>query len=180
MGTPAVATEQGPDTAIRAEILELVRRIGKARDLDAVDRLRVLARDHPQLVACTIKVDLPRRTREFFVEQLLDRKDMDGERDALIARMELMIKNLAGDDPSEEVRLLAEAAAYEWASHWVLCMTMSTKEALRVEHPGLTKRRTASAKRFTAGLKALAQVKRLQRPILVAAAIHVNGKARDR
>jgi hypothetical protein len=167
------------DNAIRAEMKALVKAIGAKRDVAAVDRLRALARDHPQAAAVAIYCNLPRHARDFLASSVMDRPQDERERHALVARMEMMAADLAGDSPSPAVRACAEAAAYEWVSHWLLMLSLSTRDAFRVEHPRTTMRRTASLKRLMYALKTVEQIKALERPVLVAAQVNI-GSAHGR
>jgi hypothetical protein len=165
------------DEAIRAEMRELVARVGEHRDLAAVDRLAALAKEHPQTAREVIRCDLPRFCRENFASNLFtDEQDHAPSRNGFIARMEMKVKELCGEDPSEEVRCCAEVAAYEWGYHWMLVAVGGSKSIFQDEHPKLTRRCNAASRRLRSSLKDLAQIKALQRPrppVVVATQVNI-------
>jgi hypothetical protein len=171
---PAVPRD---DAEVKAEMKALVRRIARDRDDGAIAKLRALAEDYPQAAAAAIYCDLPRHARRILATELFNRPEDEPERDALIARMAMTAEELAGPSPTPEVRLLAELAGYEWARGWLLTLVVSTREGFRTEHPILTRRRGAAAKDLAYLVKTLARIKQLQRPVVVAAAIHLSGQA---
>jgi hypothetical protein len=176
----ALPAPKHEDAAVRAEMKALVKAIARDGDAAAVERLCSLAQRHPLLAQRVIGCNLQRHTREFLAAMLFDREEDRAERDALLARLEVRACELAGPGASVEVKACAAAAAYEEAVYSLVAMTASRREEFSQEHPRVTLRRGASLRRYLYSLRTLVEVKRLQRPAIVAAAIHVGGTGNGR
>ena len=185
MGVMQTRTQAPPaprdDAAVRAEMKALIRQIADGPDDAAVERLSRLVEEHPRGAAAVIACDLPRHARESLATLLFDGEGEENAtvRQALIARWELRIRELAGPSPSPEVLACAAAAAYEEAGYHLLGMaSTANQDSFRTEHPRLTLRRTAALRRFLYSMRTLAQIKALQRPVVVAAQVNIhNGQA---
>jgi hypothetical protein len=166
------------DAAVRAEMRSLIRRVAAGPDDAAVERLALLAGEHLRVADRAIGCDLERLARESLAAMLFDREEDWAERDAMVARLALRARELAGPGASPEVQACATTTAYEEAGYHLLAATSTaTREAFRTEHPRLTLRRSAALRRYLYSLRTLVEVKRLQRPVVAAARVVVNGQA---
>jgi hypothetical protein len=166
--------EPADEQSIRAEMRRLVKAIGQDRDESAVERLRILAKEHPRFAAAVVRCDLPRRARELFAKNLFEGREEDrAETDGLIAQMALRVRDLAGPSPSPALRLAAEAAGIEWAHFWLIMLFATARDNLCNEHPRFTQRRTAALKRFMYSLRTVEQIRALERPVVMATQINV-------
>jgi hypothetical protein len=160
--------------AVKAEMQALVRRVAD-RDDAAVVPLSELAAAYPTVAVGAIRSELPRHARRLFARALLDLEGRDSRdaQEGLIARMALIEHELTAGSPSPGLRLAAQAAAYEWGLFWSLAVLTCSRDRILDEHPRLTMRRTAAAKRFAYMLKTVEQIRALSRPTLVATQINV-------
>src|SRR5262249_43883926 len=97
--------------------------------------------------------------RESLAERIAGADDPDLAA-SLLARLELVAAELSGENPSPARRLVAQAAAFNWAEVWALNIGAAAR--VEDEHPGMVRRRTAAHKRFLASLRPLVAVARLE------------------
>jgi hypothetical protein len=169
----ALPAPQRGDTAVRAEMRDLIGRVAAGPDAAALERLALLVRQYPRAAGRAIGCDLMRLARESLAAIVFDRPSDRAERDAMVARLELRARELAGPDPTPEVLACATTTAYEETGyHLLLATSTATREAFRAEHPRFTMRCVAALRRYLYSMKTLVEIKQRQRPVVLAR-IHV-------
>jgi hypothetical protein len=127
-------------------------------DQSAVEKLRKLAKAYPIQTAKELTFDIARTARlGLAVTEFSQRFAAD----SLIAKMETLIVELAGDNPSPAKRLCAEAVGFAWGEHWILCMAAASGGVGKRSLEDI-RRRTAAHKRLLSGLKTLTQIERAE------------------
>jgi hypothetical protein len=167
MSLPAPIAEAGASgEAAAREMKAAIKAIGRGETV-AVERLRGLCRDHPAVAVEVIRVNLPRLARLCMDDVVA--QSFDG---ALLARLEMLAVDLAGENPTLPVQLAAEVASFAWSEYWALAMHAALHMG-KPESSLVGKRRTQSQRRYLAALKTVVQLRRLEGPIVVATQVNI-------
>jgi len=138
---------------IKAAIAEV-----RAKRPGALVQFEEMASAHPSIVVAELGSDLARLARHALAAQAMS--GHDAHRVGLEQQVILVAAELAGASPSPAVRLLSELAAFAWAVHWVAAASAAHKGT---DSPASARRQNAALRRFAAAVKAIEQVKGLER-----------------
>jgi hypothetical protein len=139
----------------RKRIHELIEKIAYADpDPAVIEELRRLGTLHPVCFAKEIGHSFATGARIFMSEDMAKERKLKGQ---CYAKMVMLTRELAGDDPSPARRLCAEAASFAYTEWWLLTM-QAARTGIRKEHPLSVKRRNAAHRRYMTSLKVLSQI----------------------
>jgi hypothetical protein len=161
MGEMQAQAQAQPDYAtVEAQFKAAIAAIHRGSDPVAVEELRRLARKYPVMAGRIVGNDFARLARLWLDQTMTGKAKTD--RGGLLARMEVLALELAGEDPSVSRLLVAELAAFGWIETWLL----NTCTAHDFDGAGVrnSKRRTAAQGRLLAALRTLERIKALERP----------------
>jgi hypothetical protein len=143
----------------RKQFRALVKSIRRG-DETAIDTLKRLVRDHPQWTAQEFAFDIARMARlSIAVQEFANTPD---QANALFAKTQLIISDLANENASPARRMCAELVSFCWAEHWLLS-SLAAINGLNKRPVDDIRRRTATHRRLALSLRTFAQIAAAER-----------------
>jgi hypothetical protein len=124
-------------------------------DEAALPRLRELSQSHPAVFGTEVEMKLETMAQRSLANQLLpNNAKLYAD---LVARMQLEVAELAGDDPSPVRRRCAQWVVFTGAEAGALA-TLASIAGIQTQSIESSRRLTAAGRRYMTALKALAQI----------------------
>jgi hypothetical protein len=125
----------------------------------AVAKLQSMAKRYPDLFAMEVNGDI----RRFAQTALVNHECATNEKLKcdVLARMEVIAADLAGDNPSVARQMCADVAAFCWADAWTVSMNVGGN-GVQQTSPVATRRLSAAQSRLLRSLKTLSQIEAVE------------------